>query len=66
MDTPIEVCEERDPKGLYKLARDGNLPNFTGISSPYEPPDHPELILNAHQSSQEENLKQLLSALRLS
>ena len=66
VDTPIEVCEERDPKGLYKLARDGKLPNFTGISSPYEPPDHPELVLNTHQNSQEENLKHLLNALRLS
>ena len=66
VDTPIEVCEERDPKGLYKLAREGKLPNFTGISSPYEPPDNPELILNTHQMSQEENLKQLLSVLRLS
>ena len=66
VDTPIEVCEERDPKGLYKLARDGKLPNFTGIASPYEPPDNPELILNTHQNSWEENLKQLLNALRLS
>ena len=66
VDTPIEVCEERDPKGLYKLAREGKLPNFTGISSPYEPPDNPELILNTHKMSQEENLKQLLSVLRLS
>ena len=66
VDTPIEVCEERDPKGLYKLAREGKLPNFTGISSPYEPPDNPELILKTHQMSQEENLKQLLSVLRLS
>ena len=66
VDTPIEVCEERAPKGLYKLAREGKLPNFTGISSPYEPPDNPELILNTHKMSQEENLKQLLSVLRLS
>ena len=66
VDTPIEVCEERDPKGLYKLAREGKLPNFTGIASPYEPPDNPELILNTHQMSLEENLKQLLSVLRLS
>ena len=66
VDTPIEVCEYRDSKGLYKLAREGKLLNFTGISSPYEPPDIPDLVLNTHQMSQEENLKQLLSALRLS
>ena len=39
VDTPIEICEARDPKGLYKLARAGKLPNLTGIGSPYEPPE---------------------------
>lgn len=43
VDTPLSVCEARDPKGLYKKARAGNLPNFTGIDSPYEPPQSPEL-----------------------
>lgn len=47
VNTPLEVCERRDPKGLYKKARSGQLPNFTGIDSPYEPPATPELILNA-------------------
>ena len=47
VDTPIEVCEARDPKGLYKLARAGKLPNLTGIGSPYEPPEHAELVLAA-------------------
>lgn len=47
VDTPIEICEARDPKGLYKLARAGKLPNLTGIGSPYEPPEQPELVLAA-------------------
>jgi adenylylsulfate kinase len=47
IDTPLEVCESRDPKGLYKKARAGEIANFTGISSPYEPPKSPEIhILN--------------------
>lgn len=47
VDTPIAICEERDPKGLYKKARDGKLPNFSGISSPYEPPISPDIIIKA-------------------
>jgi adenylylsulfate kinase len=43
VDTPLEVCESRDPKGLYKKARKGEIANFTGISSPYEPPKAPEI-----------------------
>jgi bifunctional enzyme CysN/CysC len=45
VDTPIEVCEERDPKGLYSRARAGDLPGFTGVDDPYEPPGHPDLVL---------------------
>ena len=45
IDTPLEVCEQRDPKGLYKLARAGELTGFTGIDDPYEPPVSPELVL---------------------
>jgi bifunctional enzyme CysN/CysC len=44
VDTPLEVCEQRDPKGLYKKARRGELPNMTGISSPYEHPENPDLV----------------------
>lgn len=47
VDAPLEVCESRDPKGLYKLAREGKIPNFTGISDPYEPPLSPEIHLHA-------------------
>lgn len=46
MDTPLETAEERDPKGLYKLAREGKIENFTGISDPYEPPVDPDLVLH--------------------
>lgn len=45
IDTPLEECERRDPKGLYDKARRGELPGFTGVSDPYEPPDHAELTL---------------------
>ncbi len=45
VDTPLEVCEARDPKGLYKKARSGEIKNFTGISDPYQAPKHPELHL---------------------
>ncbi|KAA5544360.1 adenylyl-sulfate kinase [Roseiconus nitratireducens] len=46
VDTPLEVCEARDPKGLYKKARAGEIANFTGISDPYEPPPKPEIRLD--------------------
>ena len=45
VDTPLEKCEERDPKGLYKKARSGEIPNFTGISDPYEAPEKAEVVL---------------------
>jgi bifunctional enzyme CysN/CysC len=54
VDTPIAVCEQRDPKGLYRKARRGELQNFTGVSSPYEPPENPELRLDASAESPEE------------
>jgi adenylylsulfate kinase len=51
VDAPIEVCEARDPKGLYKKARAGELKGFTGIDDPYEPPLKPELVLDAARKS---------------
>lgn len=45
VDTPLEICESRDPKGLYKLAREGKIKNFTGIDDPYEAPENPQLVL---------------------
>lgn len=49
IDTPLEICEQRDPKGLYKKARGGKLINFTGIDSDYEPPINPDLIISTHK-----------------
>ncbi len=61
IDTPIEIAEQRDPKGLYKKARLGKLPNFTGIDSPYEPPESPEILINNTDSqSVEDVVKELV------
>jgi len=54
VDTPLEVCESRDPKGLYKKARNGEIPNFTGISSPYEAPKNHEIHIDNDGLSIEE------------
>lgn len=54
IDCPIEVCEERDPKGLYKKARDGKIKNFTGIDSPYEKPTQPEITISTYLNSIDE------------
>lgn len=59
VDTPVETCEERDPKGLYKKARSGEIPNFTGVSDPYEAPEKPEVVLKAAQMKLEECVEQL-------
>jgi adenylylsulfate kinase len=55
VDCPLEVCERRDPKGLYAKARAGQIPEFTGISAPYEPPVAPELVLRTDIESEEES-----------
>ncbi|CAH0240500.1 putative adenylyl-sulfate kinase [Massilia sp. Bi118] len=60
---PLAVCEQRDPKGLYRKARAGLLPEFTGISSPYEEPSSPELIVDSTTSSVDEEVARLLDAL---
>jgi bifunctional enzyme CysN/CysC len=54
VDTPIDVAEQRDPKGLYKKARQGELKNFTGIDSPYERPENPEIRIDSTVTSAEE------------
>ena len=54
IDTPLEVCEQRDPKGLYKKARDGAIKNFTGISSPYEEPEDPQIHIKTDEHSIQE------------
>jgi len=63
VDCPIEVCEERDVKGLYRKARAGEVKEFTGISSPYEPPEKPELTVNTEQETLEESVQKVLSLL---
>ncbi|MCY7975068.1 adenylyl-sulfate kinase [Bacillus inaquosorum] len=56
----LDICEQRDPKGLYKKARNGEIPFFTGIDSPYEEPEAPELVLNSGQHDREECKNQLI------
>ncbi|GAB6141146.1 hypothetical protein JCM14076_18750 [Methylosoma difficile] len=60
---PIETCEQRDVKGLYKKARAGDIPFFTGIGSPYEAPEHPELSVNTHDQSLDESVKKVINLL---
>jgi adenylylsulfate kinase len=60
---PLAVCEERDPKGLYRKARAGLLPEFTGISSPYEAPDAPDVLVDSAASSVEQEVARLLAEL---
>ena len=60
---PLEVCEERDVKGLYAKARSGEIKEFTGISDPYEPPENPEILVETDKQSPEESAKQILDFL---
>jgi len=60
---PLDVCEQRDPKGLYKKARAGEIKNFTGIDSRYEEPVSPELVVNTAQHSLEECARQVVTYL---
>jgi len=62
----LEICENRDPKGLYKLARKKLIKNFTGISSPYQEPDNPNLIINTSTVSANDSAKKILSYLKIS
>ncbi|KAA8669298.1 adenylyl-sulfate kinase [Vibrio gigantis] len=63
VNTPLEVCEQRDPKGLYKKARAGEIPNFTGISSTYEAPENPEIALPAGEKTIDELVELCIDAL---
>jgi adenylylsulfate kinase len=65
VDTPLAICESRDPKGLYKKARAGELKGMTGIDDPYEPPDRAELILDAGTRPAESLAEEVISFLRL-
>src|SRR5688572_13131941 len=66
VDTPIDVCEVRDPKGLYKKARAGQLKGFTGIDDPYEAPKKPELVLEPAKMSVEDSVRACLDLLKRS
>lgn len=65
VDCPIEECEKRDPKGLYKKARRGEILEFTGISSPYEPPVNPEIHIETEKHTIEQCVDQILDSLNL-
>jgi adenylylsulfate kinase len=64
VDCSLEAAESRDPKGLYKKARAGEIKNFTGIDDPYEEPFRPEIHLHSDQQSLEEEVQEILSVLR--
>ncbi len=59
----LEVCESRDVKGLYKLAREGNIKNYTGIDSPYEAPESPELIIDTEKETLDNSVSKILNYL---
>lgn len=61
IDTPLDVCEKRDPKGLYRKARAGLIPHFTGIDDEYEPPLNPDIVVNANLLSVEEAVDKILA-----
>ena len=63
VDTPLDVCEARDAKGLYSKARAGEIPNFTGISSPYEPPEAAEMQLAGDSATPDELADQIIGEL---
>jgi adenylylsulfate kinase len=63
VDCPVETCEQRDVKGLYKKARAGEIPEFTGVSAPYEAPERPELVIRTKDQSVEESSRQVLAFL---
>jgi bifunctional enzyme CysN/CysC len=64
VDTPLEICEQRDPKGLYRKARRGDLRNFTGLDSPYERPETPELILDSLNACAEDLADRVIAFLQ--
>ncbi|MCC7535807.1 MAG: adenylyl-sulfate kinase [Deltaproteobacteria bacterium] len=63
VNAPLEVCEQRDPKGLYKKAREGKIPEFTGISAPYEAPEKPEIVLDTAAEDAEACARRLVAIL---
>jgi adenylylsulfate kinase len=63
LDAPLEVCEQRDPKGLYRKARKGEIAEFTGVSAPYEPPEHAAVVLHTAAATVDACVEQLLGEL---
>lgn len=61
VDADLQTCEQRDPKGLYKKARSGKISSFTGIDSPYEPPENPEMIINTQQNCVDTCIAQIIN-----
>jgi adenylyl-sulfate kinase len=59
LECPIEVCRQRDPKGLYRKAQEGSIPAFTGVSDPYEPPNSPDLVIRTGELTAQESLEVL-------
>ena len=64
VNCPIDVCEERDTKGLYARARAGEIQHFTGIDDPYEPPEHAEVVVHTDRETVEESVQKILNCLR--
>jgi adenylylsulfate kinase len=64
VNCPIRICENRDPKGLYEKAKKGEITNFTGISSPYEIPDHPEIVIETDKWTIQESVRKILTYLK--
>ncbi len=62
---PLEVCVDRDVKGMYKKAMAGEIPNFTGVSDPYEAPENPEILIPTHEETPEESANRVISYLEL-
>lgn len=63
IDTPLDICESRDPKGLYKKARSGEIAEFSGITSPYEVPTHPDITIDTQHTSPQEATKIIIEYL---
>ena len=64
LNTPLEVCEQRDPKGLYAKARKGEIKQFTGVDDPYEKPENPNLVIDTVNKTVEENVKLIITHLK--
>ena len=63
VECPVEVCAERDVKGLYAKAYAGEIPNFTGVSDPYEPPENPDVVVHTANETVEESVTKIITYL---